>query len=112
MIDIIFNCSITDLENRLMRIIRLEDIKGNETIAKSIIDMDGRVLLSKGVQIKLHYLNKLKEFGIDQIYIEDKISEGIVINDVLCDETRIKAKKIVVITSYSIHYTKLYDLIT
>ncbi len=78
-----------------MRIIRLEDIKGNETIAKSIIDMDGRVLLSKGVQIKLHYLNKLKEFGIDQIYIEDKISEGIVINDVLCDETRIKAKKIV-----------------
>jgi HD-GYP domain-containing protein (c-di-GMP phosphodiesterase class II) len=77
-----------------MRLVSLENVKGNEILAKSVIDMSGRVLLSKGMRLKLSYLNRFHELGISCIYIEDKISEGIEIEDVLCDETRFKAKEI------------------
>ncbi len=78
-----------------MRLVSLDEIKGNEILAKSVIDISGRVLLSKGIRVKLSYLNKFAELGISCIYIEDKISEGIEIEDVLCEETRLQAKEIV-----------------
>lgn len=78
-----------------MRLVNLEDIKGNEILARSVYDISGRVLLSKGIRIKSSYLNKLSDIGISGIYIEDKISEGIEIEELLCEETRLKAKSIV-----------------
>ncbi len=77
-----------------MRLVSIENVKGNEILAKSVIDISGRVLLSKGMSLKLSYLNRFRELGISCIYIEDEISEGIEIEDVLCDETRFKAKEI------------------
>ncbi len=78
-----------------MRLVPLNAIKGNEILAKPVVDISGRILLSKGISIKLSYLNKLDEIGISEIYIDDKISEGIEIEDVLCDETRLKTKEII-----------------
>lgn len=77
-----------------MRLVSLEEVKGDEILAKSVIDISGRVLLSKGMRLRPSYLNKFQELGISFIYIEDRISEGIEIEDVLCDETRFKAKEI------------------
>ena len=78
-----------------MRLVALSDLKGDEIAGRHIIDINGRVLLSKGMRIKLSYLNKLEKLDISGIYVEDKISEGIEIEDVLCEETRLKARSMV-----------------
>ncbi len=78
-----------------MRLVRLSEIKGDEIVAKPIIDIDERRLISQGARIKKSYINKLVEKGITSVYIEDDISEGVFIEDVLCDETRLKAKKVI-----------------
>lgn len=71
-----------------MRLVYLDEIKGHEMAANNIIDIQGRLLIGKGARVKLSYLNKLLEAGINSIYIEDDISEGIEIESVLCEQTK------------------------
>lgn len=78
-----------------MRLIQLKYIQGNEILAKPVLDVHGRILLSKGIRLKLSYLDKLNDLGISSVYIEDKVSEGIQIEDTICQETRIKAQQVV-----------------
>ena len=78
-----------------MRFVRLQQIDGNEILARPILDLAGRVLLSKGVQLKLGYLNKLDTLGVSGVYIEDKISEGIEVEDVISEETRLKSQLVI-----------------
>lgn len=76
-----------------MRLVNLKDLKGGEISACDIIDVCGRVLLAKDSHIKLSYLNKLSSQGISEIYIEDKISEGIIVEDILCQKTKQEARE-------------------
>ncbi len=78
-----------------MRLVSVNDLSGDEILARPIMDISGRRLLSQGVRFRLNYLNKLNEIGISSIYIEDEISEDIEVEDVLCDVTRLHAKQIV-----------------
>lgn len=71
-----------------MRKIYIDNLKGTEVLAKSIYTSNDTVLLSKGVSVKLSYVDKLKEMGIDYIYIEDEISQGIEIEDYVNEKTR------------------------
>ncbi|HEX9059808.1 MAG TPA: HD-GYP domain-containing protein [Clostridia bacterium] len=71
-----------------MRLVALEQIRGSETAASNITDLNGRLLLSKGTRIKLGYMNRLSEIGVTHLYIEDKLSEGIETEDLLCEQTR------------------------
>lgn len=78
-----------------MRSITLEQVEGGEILAKDIIDDEGRVLLSKGIFMQVSYLNKLIGKGISEIIVEDKISEGIVINEIIENDTKIETKKVI-----------------
>ncbi|NLN64089.1 MAG: HD-GYP domain-containing protein [Clostridiaceae bacterium] len=78
-----------------MRLVALQDITGDEVLAQPIFDIDGRRLLNQGMRLKPSYLQKLHDKGVFSVYIEDEISEGIEIDDALCQQTRIEAKQVV-----------------
>ena len=51
-------------------------------------------MLKSGTKLTDHYINALKKHGINWIYIEDAVSEGIQVDDVINDETRVAANSI------------------
>jgi HD-GYP domain-containing protein (c-di-GMP phosphodiesterase class II) len=86
-----------------MRKVDLENVVLGSRLAKAVFTPDGRVLLSQGLILKESYLEKLKQSGIYELYIEDEISKGIEVNDVVKTETRIEARLLVkkVLRKYS-----------
>lgn len=77
-----------------MRLIRLDQITGDEVLARALFDADGRRLLNGGVVLKPSIVQKLYEKGLTSLYIEDELSEGIEIDHLISDETRILAKSV------------------
>ncbi|PKM51106.1 MAG: hypothetical protein CVV02_08125 [Firmicutes bacterium HGW-Firmicutes-7] len=76
-----------------MRRVFVDNLKGTEILAKPIYTANDMILLSQGIRVKRSYVGKLKELGIDYIYIEDAISEGIEIEDFIDERTRDLCKK-------------------
>ncbi|MCY6371450.1 HD-GYP domain-containing protein [Clostridium ganghwense] len=74
-----------------MRAISVDNVKEGAILGKSIYSDSARLLLSKGIQLDKKLIETLKKHEIIYIYIEDHISEGIEINDVVDDVIRIKA---------------------
>lgn len=66
-----------------MRLVNISCINGYETLARDIIVNEGVILLRKGTKLKSALVEKLKEFNVKQIYIEDAISEGITPDEVI-----------------------------
>ncbi len=60
-------------------------------LAKSIFASDGRVLLAAGAELNERYINRLMELGINGAYIEDGITEDVLVEDVISDRTRLEA---------------------
>lgn len=86
-----------------MRRVLIDNLKGNERLARPVYSVDGSFLLSKGIHIKMSYANRLRELGVDYIYIEDELSKGVEINDFIEEKTRENCKKEVkkVLETYS-----------
>jgi HD-GYP domain-containing protein (c-di-GMP phosphodiesterase class II) len=76
-----------------MRKVFIDNLKGNEVLAKPIYTSTDMILLSQGVRIKKSYIEKLKELGIEYLYIEDEMSQGIEIVDFINERTREECKK-------------------
>lgn len=66
-----------------MRLVNINYINGYETLARDIIVNEGVILLRKGTKLKTPLVKKLREFNIQQIYIEDQISEGITPDEII-----------------------------
>ncbi len=62
---------------------------------RAVYDTKGMLLLNTQVDIKAKYIQYLKMLGISSIYIEDKIIPDVSIEDVILDETRMKAQTVV-----------------
>lgn len=77
-----------------MRLVLTENLAENMELAKPIYE-NGNILLNKGVDRLYKYKNKLLELGIKHLYVEDKYSYDIEINEVIKDSTRRTGKKIV-----------------
>ncbi len=60
-------------------------------LAKSIFGSDGRVLLAAGTELNERFINRLIELGINGAYIEDGITEDVLVEDVISDRTRLEA---------------------
>ena len=78
-----------------MRRMQLDNIKPGMRLAKAIFTSDGRVLLTSGIELKDNYIERLRTQGINDIFIEDEISAGVEIPEVICEGTRLEAKAIV-----------------
>lgn len=100
-----------------MRSIQIDSVKGEEILAKSVYDEDGRVLLKVGTVMRSAYVPKLHEMGIEYLYIQDPDTEGIEIEDVVSDETKQQGKAEVkrvfkdYVVSERLELTKIYDLV-
>lgn len=60
-----------------MRIISLDSITGNERLAKDLLNKTDSILMTAGTIIKKEYVERLKELGIEYIYVEDEIGQGV-----------------------------------
>lgn len=78
-----------------MRKVLLKNVDSNMKLARAIYSADGQILLAEGVTLKTEYVNRLHSFGITEVYIEDDISRGIQVSDVIHDRTRMEAKVLV-----------------
>ena len=70
----------------------LSKLKGNEQLAKTVFDDNGRILLCVGTSLRGKYIKILQGHGIESVYIEDEISKGIVVEEFLDESTKIESK--------------------
>lgn len=57
-----------------MKLTDVNCLKENDIIADSVMTDDYQILLSKGAVLKTEYIDKLKELGIREVYIEDEFN--------------------------------------
>src|SRR6056297_1907681 len=76
-----------------MRYVPIQSIKENSILKKTVYGPGGNVLLKEGVILDSYYINKLKKVGINGVYIEDKLSKGIEIKNIISEELRHEAVK-------------------
>lgn len=89
-----------------MKLLNVDEISGTEELARSILTDNYRELLSEGTKLKKEYISKLKELGINEVYVRDKISDHEAIA-ILKEEVNIKYKEKVqnIISRHTYHRT-------
>lgn len=71
-----------------MRKVHIDKVQLGTRLARTIFNSDGGVLLSKGIEIRESFVDKLRSHGISEIYLDDAVSEDVVVSDVVCEHTR------------------------
>ena len=89
-----------------MKLLKLEDIKGQEELARAIITNNYKELLSEGTKLKKEYIPKLKELGITEVYVKDIETDPVALA-ILKDEVNIIYKQKVqeIISKHTYHRT-------
>ncbi|RMD01672.1 HD-GYP domain-containing protein [Clostridium autoethanogenum] len=75
-----------------MRVISVSSLKGDEILGRQIYDEFGRVLRNVGVRFKPYYIKRIKEIGINCVYIDDDISKNVIIEESVSQKTRQMSK--------------------
>ncbi len=78
-----------------MRKILIEQVVDGMKLGNTILSPNGKILLKAGVELTSVFVKRLKRMGITEIYIEDEISEGIKVKDVVSEDTRREARSII-----------------
>lgn len=74
-----------------MRIIPLENAKAGMIVGKSIYGANGQILLREGIELTDKYISHLEYFGVPSLYIKNKLSDDIEVDDVINEKTRLAA---------------------
>ncbi|MDF2590358.1 MAG: metal dependent phosphohydrolase [Anaerocolumna sp.] len=74
-----------------MRFLSIDNIIPGTRLAKPLYGVQGIVLLRENAELTDVILNRLKEIGYTGLYIEDEISEGIQIPDIIDEKLRLEA---------------------
>jgi putative nucleotidyltransferase with HDIG domain len=96
-----------------MRIISVDSVKGNEMLAKDIMNSNDAVLMTSGTIVKKEYVKRLKELNIEYIYVEDEFAEGVNLTESLEIQIKEQCQKAVmeILQKYSYHYaSELEDI--
>lgn len=75
-----------------MRKVSLDETRAGNRIARSILSLNGTVLLSAGSELTQERIQFLLHHGITEVYINDEISKGITIPETVREEIVIQAK--------------------
>ena len=78
-----------------IRLLAVDNLKDGMRIAKNVYWSDGNVLLAKGVRLHQGFIEKLKAFGITSVYIIDDLVGKIDVDELVTEQTRTEATKIV-----------------
>ena len=74
----------------MMRIVKLDELKGNEILSKEILTKDYQIMLNAGDRLQAKQIEKLRDFGITEVCIkEEDISQEEAIS-ILKDQTKNK----------------------
>lgn len=76
-----------------MRRVSLEVAKPGMKVGRAIVNSNGQVLLNAGAILNDKYIARLKLLGIPSLYIDDGLLPDIQVDDVIPEQTRIKAIK-------------------
>jgi len=98
-----------------MRIISVDSVKGNEVLAKDILNESSSILMKAGTVMKKEYIKRLKELNIGFIYVEDDIAQGVNLTQSLELQIKEQCQETVreILTKYTYHTEKeLEEIIT
>lgn len=73
-----------------MRYVTLEDAEPGMRLEYGLLDSVGRTLIGSGCEITNEYIEKLKLYGFDGIYISDELSDGIKLEPIISVKLRTK----------------------
>jgi len=71
-----------------MRLVTIDSCAPGMRLGKAILTDEGQVLLGYGYELTQGIINRLRNMGIHQLYIDDPRTEDIVIEETLREETR------------------------
>ncbi|CAG7641646.1 HD-GYP domain-containing protein [Paenibacillus allorhizosphaerae] len=74
-----------------MRLLPTRSCTPGMRLGKSIHSEEGVVLLNENVELTQGLIQRLKQYGVDFLYIKDDVTDDVKIEDPLSDETRLKA---------------------
>lgn len=94
-----------------MKLCRVSNLLGGEELARAVMTLDYQVLLSKGTVLNMDYIDKLKDLGIIEVYIENEINteEVVILKGELEESFKDKVKDIVEKHTYT-HSKELVEL--
>jgi len=93
-----------------MRVIPVDKVKPGMVIERAVIDANGNILLSKGVNIDEHYIKRIKELGIPALYIKDDKLGKVEYDEVISERTRLEALKVTKDVMKTIRLSNEFDL--
>jgi putative nucleotidyltransferase with HDIG domain len=93
-----------------MRLIHVEELKPNMKLAKPIYDDKSNLLINVNCENLHTYKKRLLNLGIKHIYINDRKSRGIEVEEVIDDELRMKYQKVVRKTFANIKQNKKINI--
>ncbi|PKM52268.1 MAG: HD-GYP domain-containing protein [Firmicutes bacterium HGW-Firmicutes-7] len=71
-----------------MRYVPISCLREGMIVAKSLYNTNNKLLVRRGFPIKQLYLERIKSLGYQGVYIEDDLSEGLEIKDIISNELR------------------------
>jgi HD-GYP domain-containing protein (c-di-GMP phosphodiesterase class II) len=71
-----------------MKLISLNKIADNMVLAKNVYAREGNVLLAKDALLKQSYLNRLLDWGVNSVYVQDKQGDLLEIDEDLCQQAK------------------------
>lgn len=78
-----------------MRRINLDQIQAGAILAKTIMTLESKVLLTSGMELNDEYIKRLQLNGIAEVFIEDEISRDIHVPEFIREEIVTEAKQLV-----------------
>ncbi len=76
-----------------MRFVPLSHIKPGQKLASDLVISKNRVLLRKGAVLKSSLIKKISLLGFQGVYIDDELSRGIDIEEMISHDLKISTKK-------------------
>lgn len=95
-----------------MKLCKVDELTGKETLAKDVLTIEYKVLLSEGTVLKQEYIEKLKELNIRQVYIKEQRPDTktvMILKEDVEESFKSKVKNILEKHTYS-HNNKLVEL--
>jgi putative nucleotidyltransferase with HDIG domain len=78
-----------------MRLVSLSKCQPGDTLARSIYSENGTTLVGAGVVLTQRMLDRLKNMNISKVYIQDKHTDDIVVEDPVSEQTRKEAMAVI-----------------
>ena len=78
-----------------MRLVSVNQLQAGMRLGKKIYNDEGLILLAEGAELTTPIINRLGKMDIGYIYIEDALTDDVIISGMLQDETRNQALKVI-----------------